>query len=121
MIYEVTLNNKVFTVDVTEASAAVTNVGTAAPVQTAPVQAAPVQAAPAQAVGAGEQVKSPMPGNILAVNVTPGAAVKAGDVMFILEAMKMENEIVAPVSGTVKQVLVTKGSVVNTNEVLAVI
>ena len=118
MIYEVTLNNKVFTVDVTEASAAVTNVGTAAP---APVQAAPVQAAPAQAVGAGEQVKSPMPGNILAVNVTPGAAVKAGDVMFILEAMKMENEIVAPVSGTVKQVLVAKGSVVNTDEVLAVI
>ena len=123
MIYEVTLNNKVFTVDVTEASAAVTNVGTAAPapVQAAPVQATPVQAAPAQAVGAGEQVKSPMPGNILAVNVTPGAAVKAGDVMFILEAMKMENEIVAPVSGTVKQVLVAKGSVVNTDEVLAVI
>ncbi len=122
MIYEVTLNNKVFTVDVTEAEAAVTNVGTAAPapVQAAPVQAAPAQA-PAQSVGAGEQVKSPMPGNILAVNVTPGATVNAGDVMFVLEAMKMENEIVAPVSGTVKQVLVAKGSVVNTDEVLAVI
>ncbi len=117
MIYEVTLNNKVFTVDVTEAEAAVTNIGTAAP---APVQAAPAQA-PAQSVGAGEQVKSPMPGNILAVNVTPGATVNAGDVMFVLEAMKMENEIVAPVSGTVKQVLVAKGSVVNTDEVLAVI
>ena len=62
-----------------------------------------------------------MPGNILAVNVTPGAAVKAGDVMFILEAMKMENEIVAPANGTVKQVLVTKGSVVNTDDVLAVL
>ena len=62
-----------------------------------------------------------MPGNILAVNVTPGQAVKEGDVLFILEAMKMENEIVAPVAGTVKQVLATKGAVVETDAVLAVI
>ena len=127
MKYQVTLNNKLYEVDVTESEAVITNVAAAAPA-TAPVAAAPVAtpaaapaAAPAQAAADGEQVKSPMPGNILAVNVTPGAAVKAGDVMFILEAMKMENEIVAPANGTVKQVLVTKGSVVNTDDVLAVL
>ena len=123
MKYQVTLNNKLYEVDVTEPEAVITNVAAAAPAA-APVAAAPVvapAAAPAQAAADGEQVKSPMPGNILAVNVTPGAAVKAGDVMFILEAMKMENEIVAPANGTVKQVLVTKGSVVNTDDVLAVL
>ncbi len=127
MKYQVTLNNKLYEVDVTESEAVITNVAAAAPAA-APVAAAPVAtpaaapaAAPAQAAAGGEQVKSPMPGNILAVNVTPGAAVKAGDVMFILEAMKMENEIVAPANGTVKQVLVTKGSVVNTDDVLAVL
>ncbi len=127
MKYQVTLNNKLYEVDVTESEAVITNVAAAAPAA-APVAAAPVAtpaaapaAAPAQAAADGKQVKSPMPGNILAVNVTPGAAVKAGDVMFILEAMKMENEIVAPANGTVKQVLVTKGSVVNTDDVLAVL
>lgn len=127
MKYQVTLNNKLYEVDVTESEAVITNVAAAAPAA-APVAAAPVAtpaaapaAAPAQAAADGEQVKSPMPGNILAVNVTPGTAVKAGDVMFILEAMKMENEIVAPANGTVKQVLVTKGSVVNTDDVLAVL
>lgn len=127
MKYQVTLNNKLYEVDVTKSEAVITNVAAAAPAA-APVAAAPVAtpaaapaAAPAQAAADGEQVKSPMPGNILAVNVTPGAAVKAGDVMFILEAMKMENEIVAPANGTVKQVLVTKGSVVNTDDVLAVL
>lgn len=127
MKYQVTLNNKLYEVDVTESEAVITNVAAAAPAA-APVAAAPVAtpaaapaAAPAQAAADGEQVKSPMPGNILAVNVTPGVAVKAGDVMFILEAMKMENEIVAPANGTVKQVLVTKGSVVNTDDVLAVL
>lgn len=127
MKYQVTLNNKLYEVDVTESEAVITNVAAAAPAA-APVAAAPVAtpaaapaAAPAQAAADGKQVKSPMPGNILAVNVTPGAAVKAGDVMFILEAMKMENEIVAPANGTVKHVLVTKGSVVNTDDVLAVL
>ena len=62
-----------------------------------------------------------MPGNILGVNVTVGQAVKKGDVMFILEAMKMENEIVAPEDGTVKQILAQKGATVDTDEVLAVI
>ena len=127
MKYVVTLNGKNYEVDVTECDAVITSVAPAA----APVAAAPV-AAPAQAPAAtpapvaaataeGAKVVAPMPGNILSVNVTPGQAVKEGDVLFILEAMKMENEIVAPVSGTVKQVLATKGAVVETDAVLAVI
>ena len=64
---------------------------------------------------------SPLPGSILSVSVSAGQAVKAGDVLMVLEAMKMENDIVAPCDGTVKQVLVAKGSIVNTDDVLAVI
>ena len=71
--------------------------------------------------GAGEPVNAPMPGNILKVNVTAGQAVKSGDVLCILEAMKMENEIMAPKDGTVTQVLVSKGNTVDTGAPLVVI
>ena len=79
--------------------------------------AAPVAAAPA----GGEKVNAPMPGNILAVNVTNGQAVKSGDVLMILEAMKMENEIMAPCDGTVSSVSVAKGATVNSGDLLCVI
>ncbi|MBO4339413.1 MAG: biotin/lipoyl-binding protein [Clostridia bacterium] len=69
----------------------------------------------------GEKVVSPMPGTILSVNVSEGDTVKTGDVLFILEAMKMENEIISPVNGTVSQILVSKGGTVETDAVLAVI
>ena len=132
MKYVVTLNGKNYEVEVTETEAVITNV-TQASVATAPVVAAPVAApvtaaaaapSPASApvvAGEGTKVLAPMPGNILGVNVTAGQAVKKGDVMFILEAMKMENEIVAPEDGTVKQILAQKGATVDTDEVLAVI
>ena len=71
--------------------------------------------------GAGETVNAPMPGNILKVNVAAGQAVKAGTVLVVLEAMKMENEIMAPKDGTVTQVLVSKGSTVDTGAPLVVI
>ena len=71
--------------------------------------------------GAGEAVKAPMPGNILKVNVTQGQAVKEGEVLCVLEAMKMENDIMAPKAGTVTQVLVSKGSNVDTGAALVVI
>ena len=74
-----------------------------------------------QAVDAGEAIKSPMPGNILQIKVSQGQHVNEGDVVIILEAMKMENEIVASKSGTVAQVLVSKGSVVETGSPLIVI
>ena len=136
MKYVVTLNGKNYEVEVTESEAVITNiteapvaaapVAVAAPVAApAPVAAAPEAPAPAPApvavAGDGVKVTAPMPGNILNVNVTAGQAVKKGDVMFILEAMKMENEIVAPEDGTVKQILAQKGATVDTDEVLAVI
>ena len=131
MKYVVTLNGKNYEVEVTESEAVITNI-TSAPVVATPVVAAPVVAAapvaapaaapaPVAVAGDGVKVTAPMPGNILNVNVTSGQAVKKGDVMFILEAMKMENEIVAPEDGTVKQILAQKGATVDTDEVLAVI
>lgn len=124
MKYVVTLNGKDYEVEVDElCEAIVTNVApTAAPAQAAPVAAqpsAPATPAPAPVSGSGTAVKAPMPGTILKVNVTAGQSVKAGDIMFILEAMKMENEIVAPTDGTVSQVVAAKGSSVATDDVLA--
>ena len=130
MKYKVTLNKRVYEVEVEQGEAmlvdeydAVAPVPAAAPVAAAPVAAAPVAAAaPAPAaVAAGEVVKSPMPGNILKIQVSQGQQVKEGDVLIILEAMKMENEIVAPKAGSVAQIIVTKGQVVETGAPLAVI
>ena len=83
--------------------------------------AAPAAAAAPVSVAAGEPVKSPMPGNILRIEVSQGQQVKEGDVLMVLEAMKMENEIVATKSGTIAQIAVSKGAVVETGAVLAVI
>ena len=91
----------------------------AAPVA-APAPPAAPKAAPA-ASGSGETVSSPMPGTILDVKVAAGQAVKSGDILFILEAMKMENEIFAPCDGTVSSVAVSKGAAVNPGDVLCVI
>lgn len=125
MKYVVTLNGKRYEVEVSESDAILTSVSNAAPA--APVPAAAPVAAPAAAPASpaaavsGTQVISPMPGTILKVNAAEGQAVKAGDVLFILEAMKMENEIVAPCDGTVKQILASKGSTVDTDQILAVL
>ncbi len=126
MKYIVNLNGKNYEVEVTEQEAVVTNVTAAAAAPVAAPVAAPAPAAApvpaAQAVSSeGTTIPSPMPGTILAVSVSVGQAVKAGDVLMVLEAMKMENDIVAPCDGTVKQLLVSKGSTVNTDDVLAVI
>ena len=125
MKYVVTLNGKNYEVEVTECDAVLLNVSDAvaapAPVAApAAVPAATPAAAPAVA-GDGTKVPSPMPGTILSVSVSVGQAVKTGDVLMVLEAMKMENDIVAPCDGTIKQLLVSKGSTVNTDDVLAVL
>ena len=130
MIYKVTLNGKIYEVEVEKGEAVIqaeyeAALPTVAPMA-APVAAASVPApatAPAAPVvaGEGEGVKSPFPGNVNAVKVAPGQTVKEGDVLVIVEAMKMENEITAPKSGKVGQVLVQKGAVVETGAVLVTI
>lgn len=98
------------------APAAVAPVAVAA----APVAAAPAAAAPA-AVAAGTAVEAPLPGNIFAIKVKEGDAVKSGDVLIVIEAMKMENEVCAPCDGVVKQIAVSKGAMVATGDTLVVI
>ena len=132
MKYKVTLKGRTYEVEVEageailldEYEAIAPSAPAAAPAAAAtPAAAAAPAAAPAAPVvtGAGEPVNAPMPGNILKVNVTAGQAVKSGDVLCILEAMKMENEIMAPKDGTVTQVLVSKGNTVDTGAPLVVI
>ena len=132
MIYNVTINDKVYEVEVEKGKANLirTTAVQAAPAPAAaPVAAAPAAApapaapaAPAASVQAGTTpVNSPMPGTILDVKVAVGQAVKEGDLVVILEAMKMENEIYAPCAGTIAQVLTNKGASVDTGAPLVTI
>lgn len=127
MKYKVTLNNRTYEVEVEVGQAMLVDeyeayapapAAVPAPVAAAPA-AASVSAAPTLA--AGEVVKSPMPGNILKINVTVGQKVNEGETLLVLEAMKMENEIAAPKAGTVAQIIVSKGAVVETGAPLVVI
>ena len=131
MKYKVTLNGKTYEVEVEAGKAMLVDeyeayapAPAAAPVAAAAAAAtaaAPAAAPTAVTLAAGETVSSPMPGTILKVNCTQGAAVKAGDVLVILEAMKMENEIMAPHDGTVAQVVTSKGATVDTGDPLVVL
>ena len=129
-----TLNGKKYEVEVEKGEATAVYAGPAEAVSAAPAPAAPAAAAapeaapapapaaaPAAAAGAGDPVKSPMPGTILDVRVSVGQTVKEGDILFILEAMKMENEIVAPRNGSITSVTVAKGTAVQTDQVIATI
>ncbi|MCF0120760.1 MAG: biotin/lipoyl-binding protein [Oscillospiraceae bacterium] len=131
MKYKVTLNGKVYEVQVERGEAIIAAeydaMAPAAPVAAAP---APVAAAPAPAaapaaastaVAAGEVVAAPLPGNVLKINVQAGSAVKSGEILLLIEAMKMENEVVAPRDGVVKQVCVASGKTVNTGDALIVL
>ena len=94
----------------------------AAPAPVAPAPApAPVAAAPAPSAEGGTVIAAPMPGKILRVSVSVGTAVNAGDVLLILEAMKMENEISAPSAGTVKEIRAREGDSVNSGDTLVVL
>ena len=115
------MKNYVITVNGTSYDVTVEEVGGAAPVAATPV-AAPVKAAPAKAAApaAGSvSVTAPMPGKILNVKLQASAVVKKGDVILILEAMKMENEIVAPEDGTIASINVATGDSVEAGAVLA--
>lgn len=116
--YNITVNGKAYDVAVEEIG------GGAAPVAAAPAPAtaapAPVAAAPA-APAEGNKVTAPMPGTILDIKVAVGDTVNEGQPMFVLEAMKMENEVNAVSTGKVVSITATKGSTVETGAVLAVI
>ena len=112
--YTITVNGNVYDVTVEEGT------GSAAPAaapKAAPA-AAPKASAPAGAAGS-VKVAAPMPGKILGVKANPGQAVKKGDVIVILEAMKMENEIVAPQDGTIASINVATGDSVEAGQTLA--
>jgi len=121
--YKVSLNGKIYEVEVEKGEAILLDeyeiVSPKAAPAPAPVAAAPAAAsapASAPAVNAGESaVKAPLPGVVVAVKAQVGQAVKAGEAVVIIEAMKMENEIVAPVAGTVKAIYVQKGASVQTD------
>ncbi len=126
MKYIVTINDKNYEVEVERGQATIvktTQAAVAPEPETVPVSIAPAApvapAAPAAQAGvSGEPLKSPLPGNILDIKVNPGASVNKGDVLFVLEAMKMETQVKAPRDGVVSQILVAKGASVATGDIL---
>ena len=112
----ITVNGTAYDVQVEELGADAAPAASAAPAKAA---APAPKKAPAAA--AGEKVAAPMPGTIVSVNVSDGQSVKAGDVLVVLEAMKMENEIKAPSDGTITSVAVSKGESVDTGATLVTI
>ena len=108
--YKVTVNGVPYEIELEELTGP-------SPASAAAATAAPAASAPT----GGETVTAPMPGTILSVSIAPGDPVKRGQVLMILEAMKMENEIMAPCDGTIKQVVAAKGASVNSGDPLIVI
>ncbi|MDE5855144.1 MAG: biotin/lipoyl-binding protein [Ruminococcus sp.] len=129
MKYKVTLNGKTYEVEVEKGKAILLDeyealapapAQTAEPIVTSPAPAPVTSSAPVN-LADGETVSAPMPGNIIRIDVKQGDTVKEGQILVILEAMKMENEIVAPKDGTVAQVVTSKGAVVDTGSPLVII
>ena len=115
--FQITVNGNAYEVEVEEIGGAPSAAPAVAAPAAAPAPKAAPKAAPAAAAGS-VKVNAPMPGNINAVKVSVGQNVKAGDVLLILEAMKMENEIKAPQDGTVASINVNKGQSVNTGDLM---
>lgn len=110
--YTITVNGNVYEVTVEEGFTG------AAPAAAPKAPKAAPKAAPAGAAGA-VTVAAPMPGKVLAVKASAGQAVKKGDVILVLEAMKMENDIVAPQDGTIATINAAAGDSVESGAVLA--
>ena len=129
MKYIVTLRDSTFEVEVENGEAMILDeyeakapaAAVAAPATTAPVAAVESSSVAPVAIGAGTPVPAPMPGNIVSLEVKVGDSVAEGDVVAVMEAMKMNVEVVAPCAGTIKQILVEKGAVVATDDALMII
>jgi len=131
MKYIVSINDKNYEVEVERGEARIVKTTQAIQVEMSPSEVPAVPNLPAAgvnaevttpvAVGDGEPIKAPLPGVILGVKVNAGASVKRGEILLILEAMKMENEIVAPRDGLVTQIVASKGTSVNTGDVLVML
>ncbi|MGX7394323.1 biotin/lipoyl-containing protein [Carnobacterium mobile] len=119
--YEITVNDKVYQVSVEEIDAASFKSNQQQSPAAAQDKSASQQKPAAPTASSGTMVTAPMPGNIISVNVQAGEAVKAGQVLCVLEAMKMENEIVAPEDGTVSEVTVSKGASVEAGDSLIIL
>ena len=117
--YTITVNGNVYDVTVEEGAAGTASAAPKAAPKATP-KAAPKAAAPAGAQGA-VKVNAPMQGKILKINASAGASVKKGDVLLVLEAMKMENDVVASCDGTIASINVTKGQSVETGTLIATI
>ena len=129
MKYVVTLKDKTYEVEVEEGEAMILDEYEAkAPAGAAPAAApavapaaAPAAAAAPAVTASGTTVEAPLPGNVLSIKVNQGDSVKAGDVLLIIEAMKMENEVAAPCDGSVQQIVASVGQMVSTGDALIVI
>lgn len=129
MKYKVNLNGKIYEVEVEEGEAmllAEYNAKSPSPAAAQPAETSgeakeTSSSAPAQQTqpsGTGTQIKAPLPGNIMKLEVSTGQRVKAGQVLLVIEAMKMENEVLAPRDGTIKAVMVSQGQMVQTGHLL---
>ena len=116
-VYKVKVNGKVYEVELESVSEVAGSIAAPQVAQQAAPQAAPAPVA----TGAGAELKAPMAGTILDVKVSVGQSVNVGDVVCILEAMKLENEVVADAAGVVKSIAVSKGTTVENGQVLVVI
>lgn len=131
MKYKITLKGRTYEVEVEKGEAMIIDeyeslapvTPAAAPIVDAPAATSTAPATPATpaVLASGTVVSSPLPGNVLSVNVNVGDAVKKGQLLVLIEAMKMENEILAPCDGVVKQIAANKGAVVATGDTLLVI
>ena len=122
MKYRITLQGKTYEVEVERGEAMILDEYEAmAPAAPAPAASAAAPAAPAASVAEGTVVTAPLSGSVLSIPVSAGQAVKAGDVLVLIEAMKMENDVVAPCDGVVRQIVTSKGAQVAAGDVLLVI
>ena len=119
--YRVNVNGTTYEVTLEDITGTGAQAPAAAPTAAPAAPAATPAPAAAPASNGGTEMKSPMPGTILSVNVKPGDSVKSGQVLMVLEAMKMENEIMAPCDGTVSQVFVNQGATVESGTLLCTI